>query len=81
MRLVRSPDGTLRNGRSLKGRGAWLCSGSRSCFDLAVKREAFRRAFRAPVDRLAVDRLRSELFDGDADRTDFVPGHQPARDY
>jgi len=49
-------------GRSLAGRGAWICAGSRSCFEMAVKRNAFTRAFRAPVDRMAVDRLRSELF-------------------
>ena len=66
VRVARRADGSLAVGRTLPGRGAWLCSGSRSCFDLAVKREAFRRAFRAPVDRSAVDQLRSELFGGDA---------------
>ncbi|MFI7581264.1 DUF448 domain-containing protein [Kocuria kalidii] len=37
-----------RNGR-LGGRGAWLHP-SHECLDSALRRRAFRRAFRAPVD-------------------------------
>ena len=50
MRVVRRPDGTLAVGRTLPGRGAWLCAGSPTCLDRAVRQRAFDRAFRAPVD-------------------------------
>ncbi|MGQ0831823.1 MAG: YlxR family protein [Microthrixaceae bacterium] len=49
IRIVRTPDGSLRSGRSLAGRGAWLCAGSPACLDLALRRKAFARALRGPV--------------------------------
>jgi predicted RNA-binding protein YlxR (DUF448 family) len=33
-------------GRSLGGRGAWLCRDSEACLALAVKKRAFGRAFK-----------------------------------
>ncbi|MGH9047621.1 MAG: YlxR family protein [Acidimicrobiales bacterium] len=44
------------------GRGAWLCAGRRDCLEWAAERDAFSRAFRAPVGREAVEALGSALF-------------------
>ena len=51
----------LAVGRDLPGRGAWLCTGSPSCVEAAVRRRAFARAFRGPVDPAAVAALAAEL--------------------
>ena len=48
MRVARLPDGALKVGRTLPGRGAWLCAGSVECLRLAVQRKAFARALRTP---------------------------------
>lgn len=61
VRVVRTADGALCVGRSLPGRGAWLCTGSTACVDLADHRKAFARAFRAPVEPGAVRALRADL--------------------
>jgi predicted RNA-binding protein YlxR (DUF448 family) len=42
--------------RSSAGRGAWLCS--IDCFDTAVRRRAFTRAWRRDVPSSALDALR-----------------------
>lgn len=57
MRVVRTAEGDLAEGRTLPGRGAWLCDGSQACLDLAVRRRAFTRALRAAVDEAAVQRF------------------------
>lgn len=62
LRVVARPGGALAVGRSLPGRGAWLCAGSEACIDLAVRRKAFARALRADVAPAAVDRLRTSLW-------------------
>lgn len=50
MRVTRSPDGTLAVGRALPGRGAWLCGDHAvACAEVAKRKKAFSRAFRAPV--------------------------------
>ncbi|MDA8309749.1 MAG: YlxR family protein [Actinomycetota bacterium] len=49
LRVVRLPDGSLAAGRTLPGRGAWLCEGSASCLDRAVRRGSLERALRAPL--------------------------------
>ncbi len=49
MRVVRLPDGTLAVGRSLPGRGAWLCKGSPACLERATRRGAFERALRSSI--------------------------------
>ena len=54
VRVVRRADGTVQAGRSLPGRGAWLCAGTPPCLDRAVKRKALSRALRAPIDAEAV---------------------------
>ena len=47
VRFVRSSDGTPVEGRTLPGRGAWLCRATLdACRELAVRRRAFPRAFR-----------------------------------
>jgi predicted RNA-binding protein YlxR (DUF448 family) len=50
-------DGSLAVGRTLPGRGAWLCRGSLECAAAAVKRNAFRRALRRPVSSEVVQEL------------------------
>jgi hypothetical protein len=73
-----------RDGR-LGGRGAWLHP-SHECLDSALRRRAFRRAFRAVVDTEAVaPALDALLSTGQPRRPDArvpttaVPGRQPAR--
>ena len=61
VRVVRLGDGRLAVGRTLPGRGAWLCRDSASCVDRAAKRGAFGRALRCEVGSAQVERLRSEL--------------------
>ncbi|WP_407650263.1 DUF448 domain-containing protein [Actinomarinicola tropica] len=57
VRIVRRVEGSLEVGRTLEGRGAWLCAGSTACLTAAARRNAFARAFRAPVSQAAIDRL------------------------
>jgi predicted RNA-binding protein YlxR (DUF448 family) len=47
--------------RTGAGRGAWLCAGSLACFDAAVRRRGFDRAWRRPVDRAVLDDLRGDF--------------------
>ena len=61
MRVVRTPDGGLALGRTLTGRGAWLCDGSTACVDLAARRNAFSRALRGPVAGSEVATLRTKV--------------------
>ncbi|WP_421120365.1 YlxR family protein [Aquihabitans daechungensis] len=61
VRIARTADGTLAVGRTLPGRGAWLCHGSPSCLDLAVRRGGFARSFRSPVSTSAIAELRSAM--------------------
>jgi predicted RNA-binding protein YlxR (DUF448 family) len=58
VRYVRTPDGMLAEGRTLRGRGAWLCQGSGACVEAAVRRRAFGRALRGDIRPEAIDRLR-----------------------
>ena len=71
VRVVRLGDGSLAPGRTLPGRGAWLCRDSPGCIDSAQKRRAFERALRGPVGAGAVGALKQELgmAVGDPDRT------------
>jgi len=64
VRLARRPDGALALGRAEPGRGAWLCAGSGSCFDAAVRRRAFGRALRCDVPAHELARLRGKLVGG-----------------
>jgi predicted RNA-binding protein YlxR (DUF448 family) len=61
VRVVAVPGGGLATGRTLPGRGAWLCAGSPACVDAAARRKAFERALRTSVHTEAVDDLKTEL--------------------
>jgi predicted RNA-binding protein YlxR (DUF448 family) len=65
VRVVRTPEGALRRGRTLGGRGAWLCASTAvACLDLATRRRAWSRALRGDVAPHAVTELRSVLQTG-----------------
>ena len=70
-------DGSLMPGRTLPGRGAWLCRNSTTCVDLAVKRRAFERALRGPIRAGAVEGLRRAL-EGSAEPTGREGSESPA---
>jgi predicted RNA-binding protein YlxR (DUF448 family) len=57
VRVVRTPEGSLATGRTLPGRGAWLCAGSPACIEQAARRNALSWALRAPVAADAVRAL------------------------
>lgn len=65
LRLVRTDVGTYAIGRTLPGRGAWLCRDDPGCFDEAVRRGGLARAFRLRPDPVAVETLRAALGDRD----------------
>ena len=58
--MIRRSDGTLDIGRTLPGRGAWVCPTS-ECLDLAVRRNALPRAFRQELAAGAADALRARM--------------------
>jgi len=60
---VLTDDGRAVVDRTGSGRGAWLCVPPGDCFQLAVRRKAFERAWRRPVGRQALDELGIELAD------------------
>ena len=59
--MVRTSGGSLALGRTLPGRGAWLCRASPGCVEQAIKRQAFSRALRAEVGGEEAERLRALL--------------------
>ncbi|MBK9178896.1 MAG: YlxR family protein [Acidimicrobiales bacterium] len=64
VRVVRTADGGLVAGRTLPGRGAWLCRPADACLQLAVRRRAFARALRGDVRPGADEVLRAALGGG-----------------
>ena len=57
-------DGQLAVGRTLPGRGAWLCP-TVGCVELAVRRRALPRALRAEIEPQSAERLlRAFVSDG-----------------
>ena len=58
-RVGAKADGTVEVGRTLPGRGAWLCAGSLECFDLAARRGAFTKALRMEVRPGDIEQLRA----------------------
>ena len=60
MRVV-AVDGGLATGRTLPGRGAWLCRDSPACVDGAVRRGGLARALRTAVGPEVAEALRSRL--------------------
>jgi len=80
-RVVRQADGTLVPGRTLPGRGAWLCQALQPCLDLAARRGGFDRAFRTRVTPAQIEALRQLIREEAPDRgVHFVPGTPAARD-
>ena len=70
MRLAVGPDGSPQVGRTLPGRGAWLCANP-DCLELALRKRALARALRCDVDAVTAANLRTRF-----------PADQPgARDY
>jgi len=67
VRCVLTPDGRATVSRSGPGRGAWLCVPPQACFELALRRKAFARAWRRPVDPEALAQLGRELGVGSGD--------------
>jgi len=67
---VLTDDGRAVVDRAGSGRGAWLCVPPGDCFQLAVRRKAFERAWRRPVGRQALDELGIELADTGVRRDD-----------
>ena len=61
VRVVRLGDGSLATGRTLPGRGAWLCRDSPACVDLADRRRAFERALRGSIGAGAAGDLKRSL--------------------
>ncbi|MBX3284991.1 MAG: YlxR family protein [Actinobacteria bacterium] len=81
VRIARIEGGSLQVGRTLPGRGAWLCPGSPECFELALRKGGFARAFRSPIRPADVAALRSDLAGGPGDLgRNFVSGPPAARD-
>jgi predicted RNA-binding protein YlxR (DUF448 family) len=65
VRIALTAEGQLALGTGLPGRGAWLCRGigtlfAPNCLETAIRRQAFARAFRAPVSAEAAEALRAE---------------------
>jgi predicted RNA-binding protein YlxR (DUF448 family) len=81
IRIARTGDGRLAVGRTLAGRGAWLCQDTPDCLDLAARRGGFARAFRVSIGAERIEDLRIDLGRSpDRSGIDFVPGAPPARD-
>ena len=60
--MVARPGGRLEVGRSLAGRGAWICAGSAlACIDVAAARKAFARALRTEIPPTAVEGLKTTI--------------------
>ncbi|MBQ9633804.1 MAG: YlxR family protein [Schwartzia sp.] len=63
VRIVRSPEGVFSvdfKGK-MPGRGAYICH-KPECFDAAVKRRRFEKAFQRAVGADVLEALRAELF-------------------
>lgn len=61
VRVVHRADGSLRLDRTAPGRGAWLCAGSGSCLDQAIRRRGFDRALHTALRSDAAESLRAEV--------------------
>ena len=63
VRIVRSPEGAFSADFTGKkpGRGAYVCHKA-ECFDAAIKRRRFEKAFQGPVNADVLAELRAELF-------------------
>jgi predicted RNA-binding protein YlxR (DUF448 family) len=59
--LVAGPDGTLQVGRTLPGRGAWVCGGDPACLRKALRRKVVVKALGPAISHEAAARLLDEL--------------------
>ena len=59
--LIRISALDLRVGRGEPGRGAWLCAGSPTCFETAVRKGTLARALRRSVTPDDIAALRATL--------------------
>ena len=62
VRVVRSPEGEISldlSGRK-NGRGSYICK-NRACFDKAVKKKAFERAFGVKLSEDIINSIREEI--------------------
>lgn len=62
VRVVRSPEGEISydpTGRK-NGRGSYICK-NRACFDKAVKKKAFERAFGVKLSEEVINSIREEI--------------------
>ncbi len=62
VRIVRSPEGEISydaTGRK-NGRGSYICK-SRDCFEKALKKKAFERAFGVKLTESLTDSIREEI--------------------
>ena len=60
VRVAVGPDGTPQFGRTLPGRGAWLCANP-DCLELALRKRTLARALRCDVDAEAAVNLRTRF--------------------
>ncbi|MBW8826723.1 MAG: YlxR family protein [Acidobacteria bacterium] len=60
LRVIRRSDGTLEVGRTLPGRGAWLCP-DEACLGLALRRRALERALRGDLSDGSVAAVRARM--------------------
>jgi len=73
--VVSAAGGDLAVGRTLGGRGAWLCADSPGCAELAGRRKAWGRALRAEVGPAAVAALPAKLAGhGSIEGSNIEPG-------
>ncbi|NLD76433.1 MAG: YlxR family protein [Acidimicrobiales bacterium] len=62
VRVARDAEGNLAIGRTLPGRGAWLCRDDLTrCSDHAIRKGGFARAFRTKVTADALEALRLQI--------------------
>jgi predicted RNA-binding protein YlxR (DUF448 family) len=74
VRLAATIDGSVEVGRTLPGRGAWVCGGDSVCLTRALRRKVLVRALRADIGHEAAEQLLDQL------RAHFPAASPDARD-
>jgi predicted RNA-binding protein YlxR (DUF448 family) len=69
-RVTRNAHGQLRAGRTLPGRGAWICTSELACWETAIRRGALGKALRGSVDPDEVQRVWHSVAAGSRDVRD-----------
>ena len=70
LRVAVTGDGRIVVSRTAPGRGAWLCDPPHRCLPVALKRKAFDRAFRRPVETKSILAWQQQLAAGHTDQAD-----------